>query len=166
MAYSEDMLAEDLDPIDLVETLAEHREWDFDRVAENQIAMTVEGQWRTYALSLAWSGRDETLRLICSFEMTPPEDRLPELLALINRINDETWSGAFCYWEERQVMVWRYGLVLSGGQTASAAQIDRMIAAAVSECERYYPAFQLIGWGNTDVDSAMHVAIAEAYGRA
>ena len=87
-------------------------------------------------------------------------------MALINRINDETWTGAFCLWEDRNIMVWRYGLVLAGGQTASAAQIDRMIASAVSECERFYPAFQLIGWSNTDVDGAMRIAITEAYGRA
>ena len=35
--------ADDLHPIDVVETLAEHYEWDFDRVAEDQIAMVVEG---------------------------------------------------------------------------------------------------------------------------
>jgi len=40
---------EDLHPIDLVESLAEQHEWDFDRVAEDQIAMAIEGQWRTYS---------------------------------------------------------------------------------------------------------------------
>ena len=38
---------EDLHPIDIVETLAEAQEWSFDRVADDQIAMAVEGQWRT-----------------------------------------------------------------------------------------------------------------------
>jgi hypothetical protein len=167
MSFSEDtLISEDMDPIDLVEVLAEHRAWDFDRVADNQIAMAVEGQWRTYSLTLAWSGRDETLRLVCSFEMSPPKDRLPDLLALVNRVNDECWTGAFSYWADQEMMVWRYGLVLAGGTTASAAQIDRMIASAVMQCERFYPAFQLIGWGNCDQDAAMQIAISEAYGRA
>lgn len=166
MAFSEDILTEDLDPIDLVETLAEYREWDFDRVADNQIAMSVEGQWRSYTLTLAWSGRDETLRLVCTFELAPPEDRAGALMELVNRVNDECWTGAFCYWADRQMMVWRYGLVLAGGQMASAGQIDRMIASAVAQCERFYPAFQLIGWGNRDPEAAMQIAIAEAYGHA
>ncbi len=77
MSLSEDYLTtEDLHPIDIVETLAEHHEWEFDRVTDDQIAMAVEGQWRTYSLTLAWSAQDETLRLICTFEMEPPEDRL------------------------------------------------------------------------------------------
>ena len=51
---------DDLHPIDIVETLAEHHAWEFDRVTDDQIAMAVEGQWRTYSLTLAWSraGRD------------------------------------------------------------------------------------------------------------
>lgn len=167
MSLSEDlMLGDDTHPIDIVETLAEHHAWEFDRVTDDQIAMAVEGQWRTYSLTLAWSGRDETLRLICTFEMEPPENRLPELLALLNRVNDECWCGAFTFWSEQRLMVWRYGLVLTGGQGACPEQIDRMIAAAVGAAERFYPAFQLVGWGDRSPEEAMQVAIAEAYGRA
>jgi hypothetical protein len=166
MAFSEDRLSDDLDPIDLVETLAERRAWDFDRVADDQIAMAVQGRWRSYSLSLAWSGRDEMLQLVCSFELSPPSERLAELMALINRVNEECWSGTFCYWQAHELLLWRYGLLLTGGQTASAAQIDSMIASAVASCERFYPAFQLVGWGNASPEEAIKVAIAEAYGRA
>lgn len=51
---SQDLLTEEIHPIDIVETLAERREWDFDRIADDQIAMAVEGAWQTYSLSLAW----------------------------------------------------------------------------------------------------------------
>ncbi len=73
MAQTEMFLEDEIHPIDIVEHLAEHHEWEFDRIEENQIAMAVQGQWRTYSITLAWSGFDETLRLICSFEMEPPE---------------------------------------------------------------------------------------------
>ena len=80
MAVSEQFIAnEDIHPIDLVEYIAEHHEWEFDRITDDQIAMAVEGQWRTYSITLAWSPYDETLRLICTFEMEPPEDRVPAL---------------------------------------------------------------------------------------
>jgi len=167
MSLSEDfLLSDDLHPIDIVETLAEHHEWDFDRVTEDQIAMAVEGQWRTYSLTLAWSPQDETLRLICTFEMEPPAHRMAELYEALNRINDQVWSGAFTYWAEQRMMVWRYGLVLAGGQVAGPEQIDKMIGTAVIAAERFYPAFQLVGWGEQTPEQAMKVAIAEAYGRA
>jgi hypothetical protein len=166
MSISEDYLTEDLHPIDIVETLAEHRAWEFDRVTEDQIAMAVEGQWRTYSLTLAWSPQDETLRLICTFEMEPPANRMGELYDVLNRTNDLIWTGAFTYWAEQKLMVFRYGLLLTGGHMAGAEQIDTLIANAVMAAERFYPAFQLVAWSNHTPSAAMKVAIAEAYGRA
>jgi hypothetical protein len=167
MSLAEDFLSgDDLHPIDVVESLAEHHDWTFDRVTDDQIAMAVEGQWRTYSLTLAWSPQDETLRLICTFEMDPPEARLAALHDLLNRCNDMVWTGAFTWWAEQKLMVWRYGLVLAGGQIAGPEQVDRLIASAVMASERFYPAFQLACWGDKTPAQAMQVAIAEAYGRA
>lgn len=166
MALSEHFLEEDIHPIDIVETLAAHHDWDFDRIADDQIAMAVEGQWRTYSITLAWSAFDETLRLICTFEMEPPEEKLPELFRMLNSVNDQCWAGAYTYWAEQKLMVYRYGLVLAGGQTASPDQINTLISTAVMSAERYYPAFQLVVWGDRSPESALQIAIAEAYGRA
>ena len=166
MALSEQYFEEDIHPIDIVETLAANNEWDFDRISDEQIAMAVEGQWRTYSITLAWSGFDETLRMICTFDMDPPEAKLPALYELLNAVNDQCWAGAFTYWAEQKLMVYRYGLVLAGGHVASAEQTDTMIGAAVMSAERYYPAIQLSVWGDKTPQQALQVAIAEAYGRA
>lgn len=166
MALSEHILEDELHPIDIVEHLAEHHDWDFDRIGDDQIAMAVEGQWRTYSITLAWSGYDETLRMVCTFEMEPPEEKHAELYELINMMNDQCWSGSFTYWAAQKLMVYRYGLILSGGQVATADQIDTIISAAVLNAERYYPAMQLLVWGDRSPAEAMQVAIAEAYGRA
>jgi len=166
MALSEQYLEDDIHPIDIVENIAALHDWEFDRIGDDQIAMAVEGQWRTYSITLAWSGYDETLRMVCTFEMEPPADKVPGLYELINAMNDQCWAGAFTYWAEQKLMVYRYGLVLAGGQIASPEQVDTMINAAVLSAERYYPAIQLQVWGGRSTKDAMQVAIAEAYGRA
>ncbi|MCR9113767.1 MAG: YbjN domain-containing protein [Rhodobacteraceae bacterium] len=166
MALSEQFLTEDLHPIDIVEHLAEHHDWDFDRIADDQIAMAVEGQWRTYSITLAWSGYDETLRMVCTFEMEPPEDKLPVLYQTLNDVNDQCWAGAFTWWAEQKLMVYRYGLVATGAQGVSPEQIDTLITAAVLSAERFYPAFQLVVWGDRTPQDALQIAIGEAYGRA
>lgn len=158
--------SEDIHPIDIVETLAEHHAWEFDRLGDDQIAMAVEGQWRTYSLTLAWSPREETLRLICTFEIDPPEDRHADLCETLNLANDKVWAGCFTYWRDQRLMVWRYGLLLSGGQVPAPEQIDRMIVNAISAAERFYPAFQLVSWSGRSPEAALQVAIAEAFGRA
>lgn len=167
MAYTDEMmLTDDLHPIDIVENVAALHAWEFDRITDDQIAMAVEGQWRTYSLTLAWSARDEVLRLICTFEMAPPEARMPALFDLLNRVNDQCWGGGFTYWADQRLMVWRYGLALSGGQCASTEQADAMIRAALEAAERFYPAFQLVAWGDRAPEDAIKVALCEAYGRA
>jgi hypothetical protein len=157
---------DEIHPIDLVEHIAVHHEWDFNRIHDDQIAFAVEGQWKTYSVTLAWSAYDQTLRLICTFEMEPPEERLPALYECLNGINDMCWAGAFTYWAEQKLMVYRYGLVLAGDLTAGPEQVDTMINAAVLSAERFYPAFQLVTWAERTPADAIQVAIAEAYGRA
>ena len=166
MALSEQYLEDDIHPIDIVEHLAERHDWDFERIADDQIAMAVEGQWQTYSITLAWSDFDETLRMVCTFEMAPSQENLPALYHALNLINDQCWTGTFTWWNDQKLMVFLYGLVQSGGQVTSAEQIDTMIRTAVENAERYYPAFQLVVYGDQDPEQALQVAIARGYGRA
>jgi len=85
---------------------------------------------------------------------------------VLNLANDMVWSGGFAYWQQQGLMVWRYGLLLTGGQIAASEQIDQMIQSAVAGCERFYPAFQLVAWADRDPESALELAITRAFGRA
>lgn len=161
-----DFDCEELHPIDIVETLAEERSWDFDRIADDQIAMAIEGSWRTYSVTLAWSANDETLRLICAFDMAPPVRRLSALHTVMCLANDRCWSGAFVLWRDQKLMGYRYSLNLAGGAQATSAQINDMVRAAVNACERFYPAFQLVAWDGATPEKALGIAMTEAYGRA
>jgi hypothetical protein len=165
-AVEHTVLTSEIDPIDIVESLAEIREWEFDRVGDDQIALAVDGQWRTYAVTLAWCGHEEMLRLICTFEMDPPEDRIDAVRAAVELANDRLWTGGFALWPDQKLMAFRYGLTLAGGAVAGAGQVDAMMRSAVSACERFYPAFQLVGWGDSTPERALDVAMAEAFGRA
>ncbi|CAN5708582.1 YbjN domain-containing protein [soil metagenome] len=161
-----DFYAEDLHPIDIVETLAEERSWEFDRIAEDQIAMAIEGTWRTYSVTLAWAPSDETLRLVCAFEMKPPSRRMGAIWKAMALANDRCWSGAFVLWPDEGLMVYRYSLNCTGGHAPGSAQIKDIVRAALAACERFYPAFQLVAWGRETPEKALGIAIAEAYGRA
>lgn len=156
----------EIHPIDIVESLAASSDWEFDRIGEDQIAMAIEGAWRIYSVNLAWSERDDMLRLVCSFELTPPEERMSEMLELINLTNDQVWCGSFTLWPDHKMMAFRYGLTLAGGATATPEQVEAMVLTAIGYSERFYPAFQLVGWSNHSPSEALNVAIDEAYGTA
>ena len=158
--------SDDIHPIDIVETIAHHHEWEFDRVADDQIAMAVDGLWRNYSITLAWSQAEEMLRLVCTFDMDPPEAKLPALYETLNLANDQVWDGSFAFWAPQRLMVWRYGLVLAGDAIAAPEQIDHMIRTAVASAERFYPSFQLVCWSDSAPADALDIALSGAYGRA
>ena len=160
------LISDDLHPIDLVETLASMNSWDFDRVTDDQIAMVIEGGWRTYALSLVWSECDEILKLVCTFDLDPPRESVPNLMKILDLANDRNWSGGFTLWPEEKSMVFRYGLNLCGGAVATGAQVDSMVSDCLSSCERFYPAFQLVCWGGETPEKAMKIVFNRTYGRA
>lgn len=167
MALAEHFIpSDDIHPIDIVETVAAHHAWEFDRLADDQIAMTVEGQWRSYSLTLAWSQSEEVLRLVCTFDFAPPAAKLGALYEVLNLANDQVWDGSFTFWAAQKLMVWRYGLVLAGEAIAGPEQVDHMICSALIEAERFYPAFQLACWGEGSPAAALDIAMADAYGRA
>ena len=161
-----DHLSDDTHPIDIVQAVATRHAWQFDRLADDQIAMQLEGRWRRYALTLAWSGQAEMLRLACGFDMDPPEARRDTVHRVMNLANELVWDGAFVHWAAERQMVWRAGLVLGGQAVALPGQVDRMIAHAFDACERFYPAFQLAGWGEATPREAMGVAMGAPLGRA
>lgn len=163
-AVEHEFLNSDVHPIDIVESLAEQSDWDFDRVGTDQIAMAIEGAWRTYSLSLSWSGYDDILRMVCTFEIKPPVDRLGEFHRLINLANDKIWGGNFTLWPEQGMLAFRYGLTLAGGAAATPEQVEAMVLTAVGMCERFYPAYQLCAWGDETAEQALRVAIDQAYG--
>ena len=165
-AVEHDFLSAEIHPIDIVEIMAEQAEWEFERSDEDQIAMAIEGQWQVYSMNLNWSGYDDMLRLVCTFELTPPEERLDEMMTLINLANDRIWCGGFTLWPDHKMMAFRYGLTLAGGATATVEQIEAMVLTAVGYAEKFYPAFQLVGWSNQTPEEALNVAIDEAYGTA
>ena len=165
-AIEQDFPTADIHPIDIVETLAEQAAWEFDRVGENQIAMAVEGGWRTYSLTLLWSDHDDMLRLVCTFDLTPPEEQEAEFLALLNLANDRVWGGSFTLWKAEGQVIYRAGLSLAGGASATPEQVEAMVCAAIAQSERFYPAFQLVAFGGESAEHGASIALDTAYGTA
>ncbi len=83
---------------------------------------------------------------------------------IMELINVENFNEVIDFAKENPLTT--AGVVLTGGQIATAEQIDAMISSAVLTAEKYYPAFQLVVYDNQSPNKAMQVAIAEAYGHA
>ena len=43
-------------PLDVVEQLATHNDWSFERSHEDEVTLVVAGRWADYQLSFTWMG--------------------------------------------------------------------------------------------------------------
>lgn len=153
-------------PVDLVEYLAAVRDWSFERSGEDEITLSLATRWTDCHVSFQWMDELEALHLASAFDFKVPENRQNEVLKLLALINEQMWLGHFDMWAQEGVIMFRHALVLTGGATASGAQCDAILDAALDAVERYYPAFQFVVWAGKSAREAMEVAAFDTVGEA
>ena len=152
-------------PLDLVEHIAGKHSWAMDRAGEDELTLTVSGQWTDYHVSLNWRSDLETLHIACAFDAKIPENRLNEVYRLVAQINEQLWLGHFDVWLHEGLIMYRHGLMLNG-TVATETQCEALFKFALENCERYYQAFQFVVWAGKESREALASSMFETEGRA
>ena len=166
MAAAGQRFAEPTNPLDRVERLAERKAWPLDRLNEHEIIMSVTGGWCDLQLSLSWAEDLELLQAACTFDLTVPEPRQTEVMRLVCLINARLHHGHFDIWPTEGRILFRDAVPLAGGADASEAQCDQLIREGLDNCQRYYPAIQLVIWAGHTAEKALDNALLETMGEA
>lgn len=153
-------------PVDLVERLAAINDWSFERANESEITLSIKGRHTNYNVSFQWMDELEALHTACAFDLKVPEAKRNEIYRLLAMVNEQLWLGHFDLWSEEGLVMYRDGLVLSGGAEASGRQCEALLENAVSAAERYYPAFQFVVWAGKSAREAMDATLFETAGEA
>ncbi len=153
-------------PVDLVERLASLNDWNFERASDYEISLSISGKWTDYQVSFQWMNDIETLHLACAFDIKVPENRMPEVLKLLAKVNEQLWVGHFDVWTEEGMVMYRNALLLAGGATASGRQCEALLKSAVDAAERSFPAFQFVIWSGKNAKEAMEATLFETAGEA
>lgn len=153
-------------PVDTIETVAALNDWAFERSTEDEITISVAGNWCDYHVSFSWMEDVEALHLACAFDLKVLEPRKTEVVRLLALVNEQMWMGHFDLWSKEGVVMFRQSLLLAGGSEASSAQIEAMLANALENCERYYQAFQFVVWAGKSAAEALATAMFETAGEA
>jgi hypothetical protein len=62
--------------------------------------------------------------------------------------------------------VYRHAVLLRGAPGASAESLEDMVDIAITECERFFPAFQFVLWGGKSASEALEAAMLDCAGEA
>lgn len=153
-------------PLDLVEEIVQANEWPHDRSTDEEMVVEVSGRWCDYRLLFVWQREISALHFSCGFEMRVPRMRRPAVYELLAAVNERLWLGHFDLAPSDQSPSFRQGVLLRGSAGASVEQIEDLVDIALSECERFYPAFQLVVWGGKNADEAIATAMIDPIGEA
>ncbi len=153
-------------PVDMIEQVASSNDWAFERSGDDEINITVTGNWAEYQVSFSWMEDFEALHLACAFDLKVPENRAIEVMKLLSLVNEQLLIGHFDLWTREGVIMFRQALFLNGGADPNDRQLECLLASAVDSCERYFPAFQYVIWAGKDAQSALEGALFETQGSA
>jgi hypothetical protein len=153
-------------PVDIIERIAAHNHWSFDRDEQDEISISVTGGWTDYNIAFTWLGEVEALHVACAFDLKVPPPRLMELASLVALINEQLWIGHFDIWPSEGVIMFRHAILLAGGAELNGHQCQTVLASAVRACERYYQAFQFVVWAGKSGQEALGSIMLETQGRA
>ena len=153
-------------PIDVLEELVGANDWSFSRHSDSELMFEVAGHWSGYQMYFLWQHDMSALFFSCQLELRVPETKRAQVFELLATVNENLWIGHFDLVAEGAAPVYRHTVPLRGAPGASAEQLEDLIDAAVVECERFYPALQLVVWGGRSIADALTVARMDTIGRA
>ena len=155
-----------VNPLDLIEELVEANEWAFDRSREDELAVEISGRWCDYHLFFVWRGEMSALHFSCVFDAKVGAGKRTEICNLLALANERLWLGHFDLCSEDGMPMFRHTLPLRGARGATVEQVEDLVDVAVTECERFYPAFQFVLWGGKTAVEAIDAAMLDTVGEA
>lgn len=153
-------------PLDILEQIIAANEWAFERRSDGEMAAEAPGKWCDYGLHFSWSHEISAMAFTCAFDMKVPAEKREKLYELLALANDRLWIGHFGIEAEDGVPVFRHSVLLRGATGASAESLEDMVDIAITECERFFPAFQFVLWGGKSPADALAASMLDCVGEA
>lgn len=157
---------DDAAPVEMLAQLFEAHGWPCEFVSEDEISGEIQGSWTTYQMRGIWRAEDRVLQLLCMPDIRVAEAKRADAYELLALINEQLWLGHFDIWSQGGMLLYRHGLMLGDDGLLGLSMAQTAVDAAVSECDRFYPAFQFVLWGDKSPADALQAAMVDAAGEA
>jgi len=134
--------------------------------SDDEMTGEVQGSWAKYQLRAIWRADDNVLQFLCLPDIRVAKEQRPQAYELLSLINEQIWLGHFDIWSSGDMLLYRHGAMLSPDGMLSLDQAQAMVENALDECDRFYPAFQFVLWGDKDPREALAAAMVDIGGEA
>ncbi|MBP7952036.1 MAG: YbjN domain-containing protein [Sphingorhabdus sp.] len=153
-------------PMDMLAALFEARGWPFESGSDEEVSAEFKGSWTNYQIRAVWRSEDNSLQVIVLPDVTVPDEKRTDIYRALGLINEQLWIGHFDVWSSNGILLFRHGSLLPANGLLGIDQAQTIIDVAIDECERFYPVFQFIIWGDKSPEDAIASAMVETHGEA
>ena len=174
MARSLEIADDQSNPLDAAEDLLRSQEWDFDRLSEEQLYLSVEGDKGNYKLFFMWDELQNALQFCCEIDLCMPKSRTSEMHKMLAEVNSQMWLGHFDLSPDETTgciaPCFRYTTLVRGSDHRHCmVLIQDLIKVTLQECERLHDAFHVLDKTSNvaflDNSDSMELALAQTAGR-
>ena len=158
--------SDDAAPVEMLAALFEARGWQCEVVSDDEMVGEVQGSWAKYQLRAIWRSADNVLQFLCLPEIRVAQEKRNSAYELLSLVNEQMWLGHFDIWSNCDVLLYRHGVLLGDEGMLSIQQAQALVETAIDECDRFYPAFQFVLWGDKAPRDALDAAMVDAAGEA
>ncbi len=153
-------------PLDAIEKMAESNAWPCERRESDELFIRLAGRWCEYHAYVTWQEDYGSLQFSCLTDIEVPEIHRRNANDSLAYVNARLWLGHFEETGDENLIAFRHTILMRNFSSSAVEQLDEIIEIAMAECERYYPAFQIVMLGNKGVPDAISAALIDPIGEA
>ena len=155
-----------LNPIDYIEDIIHSKKWSFSRAAEDELVADIASQWCQYRLYFAWSEQIRAINFTVTFDLKFPYPTFVAIHELLALINEKLWIGHFDVTSNNGIPAYRHTVLSLQENEMLHHQLEDIVDIAIYECEKYYPAFQLVLFDDSEPKKALNLSTFDTIGMA
>jgi hypothetical protein len=153
-------------PLDILEEIVAANEWLFDRANDDELIVELAGRWCHYRMFFVWQREIGALQFSCQFDMKVPDSKRSDVNDLLALLNNRLWLGHFDLEMQQNTPLFRYTILARNDRLPGVEVLEDLVEIALTECERFYPAFQFVIWGGKRPVEAMTASMIDTAGQA
>ena len=119
-----------------------------------------------YEMSFSWIKNSNLVQINNDLSISIPEEMIIGIQRMISIVNEKIKLGYFGFSTEKSCIYFRHNVLLRGGVKFNTEQVEEFFDLIASECDKYYPAFQIYLQKHNDPVFALKSALLETVGEA
>jgi hypothetical protein len=157
---------ESYNPIEMLEAIAKDNKWPLEKLSDEEASLECTGRWGEFTLSFLWQEEYNALQFCAMSDLIVTADKLPAIKSILFDINHKTWLGHFDIDDAAQAIVFRYNSLMRGTSLNAHDHIEDIIELAMTEFDRFYPAFKAVLSQRQVANDIMVAMLADPMGEA